>query len=144
MPTDPPHFAAPRLRALGLSAAHADDLARHARETYPRECVGALVARGERITRVIPLANRSGFPRTRYRISVDDLAAVARTVTGGDELIGIYHSHPDRAAECSVDDRALPPPCTINLIVSVMPRQLSMRAWCIVGDEIVELPIDSA
>ena len=85
---------------------------RHARETYPEECCGALLGElsGEsaRIQRVEALVNRSAEERgRRYVVSPEDYVRVERGAEKeGLSLLGFYHSHPDHPAHWSPTDLA--------------------------------------
>ncbi len=89
---------------------------RHARETYPEECCGALVGKpfgaNTRVRRVEALVNRSVQERgRRYVVSPEDYVRVERAAEKeGLALLGFYHSHPDHPPVPSEFDRehALP------------------------------------
>jgi proteasome lid subunit RPN8/RPN11 len=104
----------------------------HARETYPHECCGALIAvRGE-ITLVYPLPNTTDEgPRRRFRIGPSDYRlAEARALEADGELAGFYHSHPDSPARPSAYDLDHAWPnllYTITSVVSGEPGQTT--AW---------------
>jgi len=72
----------------------------HARAIYPDECCGAMLGTGEEVRVAAPLENSfAGSRRTRYQLSPEDLlAATSEARQSGLQLIGIYHSHPDRDA----------------------------------------------
>jgi proteasome lid subunit RPN8/RPN11 len=78
----------------------------HAREAYPHECCGALIAVGGGITLAYPLPNTTDEgPRRRFRIGPSDYRlAEARALEAGGELAGFYHSHPDSPARPSAYD----------------------------------------
>ena len=78
----------------------------HAREAYPDECCGALIARAGRIVRAVRLPNTTaGGARRRFRIGPSDYRLAeqeAREIDG--TLAGFYHSHPDNPARPSQHD----------------------------------------
>jgi proteasome lid subunit RPN8/RPN11 len=82
----------------------------HARAAYPSECCGAMLGRAEAglkvVTAALPLENAFQGPReNRYELRPEDLlAATCEARRWGLELIGIYHSHPDREAYFSQID----------------------------------------
>jgi proteasome lid subunit RPN8/RPN11 len=82
----------------------------HAADAYPEECCGAMLGYAKHgvkhVTRAIPVENAAGEERrTRYEIRPEDLlAATAEARRSGLALIGIYHSHPDRAPDFSEVD----------------------------------------
>jgi proteasome lid subunit RPN8/RPN11 len=83
-----------------------DAIRRHAAETYPNECCGALIGDEQSIVSVVPLANTTEEgARRRFLVRPADYRyaeAVARTA--GAELVGFYHSHPDHPARPSQRD----------------------------------------
>jgi len=82
----------------------------HARETYPNECVGAMLGSTEgdskSVVAAMPLPNAfEGAQAQRYELRPADLKAADRAARErGMDLIGIYHSHPDCAAYFSQTD----------------------------------------
>jgi proteasome lid subunit RPN8/RPN11 len=82
----------------------------HARTAYPSECCGAMLGRAEAgskvVTAALPLENAFQGPRgNRYELRPEDLLAAGHEARRrGLELIGIYHSHPDREAYFSPTD----------------------------------------
>jgi proteasome lid subunit RPN8/RPN11 len=116
-------------------------IGRHARETYPEECCGALVGEpsGEnaRIERVEALVNRSTQERgRRYVVSPEDYGRVERGAEKeGLALLGFYHSHPDHPPVPSEFDRehALP---FFHYIVMAVPRGEpgEARSWTLSED----------
>jgi len=98
----------------------------HALAAYPEECCGAMLGRAEggvkRITRAIALENATqGMRRTRYELRPEDLlAAAAEARRSGLELVGIYHSHPDRAACFSETDLKSSCPWYSFLVLSIL------------------------
>jgi proteasome lid subunit RPN8/RPN11 len=92
------------------------EIAAHARSTYPAECCGLVLARGDGSLRFVPIANIAGTAaaagnsrRTRRDGYVMDpkalLAALAEAERGGGRLSAIVHSHPDVGAYFSSEDR---------------------------------------
>jgi proteasome lid subunit RPN8/RPN11 len=102
----------------------------HARTQYPAECCGAMLGIKElgiredaakRVTLALPLPNATTGPReTTYQIRPEDLLAATREARArGLELIGIYHSHPDRAAAFSQTDLRNSCPWYSFLVLSI-------------------------
>ena len=104
----------------------------HARDTYPDECCGALIGRGDRVIEAFPLSNaQSDNRKRRFLIGPEAYRrAEARADELGASLLGFYHSHPDHPAVPSAFDLEHAWPNLIYAIVSVRegdPREL--RAW---------------
>lgn len=89
-----------------IAADALEDIGQHAREAYPDECCGALIAREGHIVRAVRLPNTtSAGARRRFRIGPSDYRFAeeqAREMNG--TLAGFYHSHPDAPARPSQHD----------------------------------------
>lgn len=71
-------------------------LLQEAAQAAPRECCGLLLGRGGRIGEVCPAANVAEDPLRRFEIDPMALIAAHKAArSGGPELLGYYHSHPD-------------------------------------------------
>jgi proteasome lid subunit RPN8/RPN11 len=89
-----------------------DAIRRHAAETYPNECCGALIghAPSQDSTSIVitmtPLPNETEEgPRRRFLVRPDDYRrAEAKARASGAQLLGFYHSHPDHPARPSQYD----------------------------------------
>jgi proteasome lid subunit RPN8/RPN11 len=97
---------------MRIPRAQIEALQVHAREGYPYEVCGALLApaaapNGLSVVRSVRLQNReSESPRVRYQIAPEDLLRIYREAAGsGLEVVGYYHSHPDHPARPSETDR---------------------------------------
>jgi proteasome lid subunit RPN8/RPN11 len=94
---------------------------RHAGETFPHECCGALIAVGDVVVEAYRLPNTTmeGAAR-RFTIGPSDYRqAEARATAVGGALRGFYHSHPDHPARPSVHDLAQAWPNFSYVIISV-------------------------
>jgi proteasome lid subunit RPN8/RPN11 len=82
----------------------------HARETYPNECVGAMLGAIAGDAKTVRVAMRlrnsfDGAQAARYELRPDDLLAADKAARERKmDLIGIYHSHPDCDAYFSRTD----------------------------------------
>ena len=121
---------------LRLSDELAQRIRSHGEASYPHECCGALLGRGDgaerEIVDLLPLENRNGnSPRNRFAISPEDfLSAEKVTSERGLDLVGWYHSHPDHPALPSEFDRAHAWPWYSYVIVSVAQgRAGQITAW---------------
>jgi proteasome lid subunit RPN8/RPN11 len=102
------------VKGLRITNGAIDAIRRHAAETYPDECCGALIGRGEpdakpvsrSVQSVLPLANTTPEgTRRRFLVRPSDYRqAEAHARAEGAELIGFYHSHPDHPARPSQYD----------------------------------------
>jgi proteasome lid subunit RPN8/RPN11 len=118
--------------SLEIAADAVEEIERHAAETYPDECCGALLARGGRIVEAFRLPNTTAAgARRRFHIGPSDyLAAEARASDVGGTLAGFYHSHPDHPARPSEHDLEQAWPHLTYAIVSVAAGTPGeMTAW---------------
>ncbi len=104
--------------AVTLDRAAFEEILRHARETHPEECCGAVVTRDgrDRVLRFTNIQNRlhaespDEYPRTAERAYApdpkDQYAAERAAREPGARLSIFYHSHPITGAYFSGEDRA--------------------------------------
>jgi proteasome lid subunit RPN8/RPN11 len=124
-------------RRLSLAPAAEDEIRRHAEETYPHECCGALVGRGDRVAAVVALPNTTEEgPRRRFLVRPSDYRlAEQRGRELGGELLGFYHSHPDHPARPSQYDLDHAWPTFAYVIVSVASGQAGdITVWWLKDD----------
>ncbi|MBI2221437.1 MAG: M67 family metallopeptidase [Acidobacteria bacterium] len=97
------------------------EIRRHAREAYPHECCGALIAADGAIVEAFPLPNTTaGEARRRFLVAPSDYRlAEARAQARRGTLAGFYHSHPDHPARPSQHDLEQAWPNLTYVIVSV-------------------------
>ena len=105
----------------GLAPEAEAEIRRHAAETYPDECCGALIAVDGAIVEAFPLPNTtSAGARRRFYIGPGDYrAAEARARDRRADLAGFYHSHPDHPARPSQHDLEQAWPNLTYIIVAV-------------------------
>jgi proteasome lid subunit RPN8/RPN11 len=98
------------------------EIRRHASETYPNECCGALIGSDGGIVEAYPLPNTtSAGARRRFLIGPEDYRlAEARARERRGTLAGFYHSHPDHPAVPSETDLAQAWPNLTYIIVAVL------------------------
>ena len=106
---------------LTISAAVDQAIRTHGQETYPHECCGALVGRGDHVSGIVALPNTTEEgPRRRFLVRPSDYReAEHRAGELGAELLGFYHSHPDHPARPSQYDLDHAWPSFSYVIVSV-------------------------
>jgi proteasome lid subunit RPN8/RPN11 len=117
------------VKQVAVPKALMNEMGAHARESYPDECCGFLLApaqvdRGEP-SRTIQALERArnefdGERRRRFLISPDELRdAERRAERSGQLIVGFYHSHPDHPARPSQYDQEHAWPWYSYLILSV-------------------------
>lgn len=124
-------------RGGALSAEAEAEIRRHAADTYPDECCGALIASNGAIVEAYRLPNTtSAGARRRFLIGPDDYRLAegrAREVRG--QLAGFYHSHPDHPARPSEHDLAQAWPNLRYVIVAVeQGTPGDLRSWRLLDD----------
>lgn len=84
---------------IKLTQKQIEEIFAHARRELPHECCGLLGGRGDFVNSVYRLKNAAVNPLVEYEAAPEDLFRAQKLMREqGENLIGIYHSHP-RAAE---------------------------------------------
>ena len=118
-----------------------DEVTGDAKRSYPREGCGLLVGR-QVATRFIPMKNVAP-DASRYEMDPQQLIVTLRELRGtGEDLVGIYHSHPHGPSEPSTTDIELALyPEAAHLIISLAdPERPRAEAFRIIAGEV--LPIE--
>lgn len=111
------------------------------------ECCGLLTGRGGAISDVIAARNAAENPATRYEIAPKVLIPLLREIReSGDELLGIYHSHPRSENFPSPRDveMAAYPAVAYFIFSPLVPPDKSLRAFSIRDGVVTELEIEIA
>lgn len=83
-------------------------LRKEAIRAQPEECCGLLLGQGLRIERAVPAANINPDPLHHFEIDPIALIAAHKAArTGGPQVLGYYHSHPNGRREPSAEDIAM-------------------------------------
>jgi proteasome lid subunit RPN8/RPN11 len=94
----------------------------HARAVAPAECCGLVGGRDERAETVYRLQNIAADPLTAYEGAPGELFAAQRAMrVRGEELIAIYHSHPQaqQPVPSATDVRLAFYPAAVYFIISL-------------------------
>jgi proteasome lid subunit RPN8/RPN11 len=98
----------------------------HALSSYPEECCGLMIGKidgGKKVVSSLRRMKNSFAPSERFhRYTIDpmDYLAVENEIEGhGQEIVGIYHSHPDAPAKPSPFDQSHAWPTLSYLVVKV-------------------------
>ena len=87
----------------GVTATLLEEAARE----HPRECCGLLLGKGARVETVCVAANVHSEALRQFEIDPQTLISAHRAArSGGPQVLGYYHSHPNGRAEPSPTDRA--------------------------------------
>lgn len=116
-----------------LHLAHVDEMCAHAREANPAECCGLIGGRQDgRVRSVYRLSNVAIDPLVGYEAAPEELFAAQRRMRErGEQLLGIYHSHP-RASEpvpSERDVRLAYYPSAIYFIIGLSANSATLRAF---------------
>jgi len=126
---------------LRIGQAEIGHIYRHARESYPHECAGAIVGTdtgdAKTVADVWAAENTHEGERER-RFLIDPLAYKKfeeRAEDRGMDVLGFYHSHPDEAARPSEYDREHALPNCSYVITSVTGQGIEdTRCWLLRDD----------
>ena len=89
---------------IELSRIHAEMIVWHAQAEAPLEACGLLSGRGTSVLRVFPLQNEDRS-EVSYHLNPEEQFRIFMEIEEvGDQLVGIYHSHPKTAAYPSPRD----------------------------------------
>lgn len=118
--------------AISINQKHLDEIFGHARETAPHECCG-LIGGADGFARTIYRArNVSAEPLVAYEAAPEDLFNAQRQMRErGEELLGIYHSHPrsNDPEPSQTDVRLAYYPSAVYFIVGLGGEQPRLRAF---------------
>ncbi|MGB3681874.1 MAG: M67 family metallopeptidase [Rubrobacteraceae bacterium] len=126
---------------LKIGQGDLENIYRHARETYPEECAGAIIGMDVGDAKVVvdvwPAENTHEDERSR-RFLIEPLQ-IKKFEDGAQErdmdLLGFYHSHPDHPAEPSEYDRDHAWPYYSYVITSVSGEDIEdTRCWRLKDD----------
>lgn len=133
---------------LVLPPAERERIDRAALGAYPREACGLLVGtfegEGARVLRAELVPNSAGErAHERFEIAPGDFIAIdERARAEGLEIVGVWHSHPDRAAVPSRADRAVAEPRWSHVIVATSRWSVTeRRAWRLEGASVREIAL---
>ncbi len=118
---------------ITLLRAQVEEIYAHAREASPAECCGLVGGTGEgRARSIYRLRNVASDPCVAYEAAPEELFAAQRRMRErGEQLLGIYHSHP-RASEpvpSQADVRLAYYPSAVYFIVGLSAQAETLRAF---------------
>ena len=130
---------------MKISQALIDEMVAHAREDLPNECCGMLGGRDGKATRVVRVENAAASP-LRYEMDPQgQFDALKAIEDGGEELVGIYHSHTRSAAYPSQTDvnEARMWPEQVYVIVSLEDAEApAVKAYDLADLKIANVDLD--
>ena len=116
-----------------LLRAQVEEMYAHAREASPAECCGLIGgAEGGAAKSIYPLRNVARNSLVAYEAAPQELFAAQRAMRErGEQLLGIYHSHP-RAAEPLPSERDVQLayyPAAVYFIIGLAGNEACLRAF---------------
>src|SRR5437868_5117059 len=117
---------------ITLSREHVDEMFAHARAASPAECCGLVGGSLESAQSIYRLRNVASNPLIGYEAAPEELFAAQRSIRErGEELLGIYHSHP-RSREpvpSETDVRLAYYPSAVYFIIGLSADSETLRAF---------------
>lgn len=121
-----------------------NEILHHAQQAQSEEICGLIAGKGGVFTRCYPLANVARDRQHRFQMDPrGQIDAMRAMRAAGEELMAIYHSHPDAPAAPSPTDIAQDEyPGVLQLIVSLSTKGvLEMRGYLIRERRVTEVAI---
>ena len=98
-----------------------EEMERHAREEYPRECCGMLAGKEQTITRIFKTKNIAESEDLYELDPLEQVKVFEEIDRLSLKLLGVYHSHPDHPCYPSGLDRSQAfYPDTVFFIISLL------------------------
>jgi [CysO sulfur-carrier protein]-S-L-cysteine hydrolase len=117
---------------ITLSTKQLERILAHAAEAKPNECCGLIGGQHNQAANTYPMQNVAQDPQLAYEAAPEDLFAAQREMRDrGEQLLGIYHSHPrsSQPAPSETDVRLAYYPQAVYFIVGFDNGQPVMRAF---------------
>lgn len=117
---------------ITLTFTQLEEICAYAKQSDPAECCGLIGGAELRVSNIYPLRNVAANPLTSYEAAPEELFAAQREMRErGEELLGIYHSHPRSAepAPSETDVRLAFYPEAVYFIIGLAGSQPVIRAF---------------
>ncbi len=115
----------------------------HAREGYPEEVCGILGGEDDEVKKVYRMTNTEHSPVSYFMEPSEQFRVMKALREAGLRMVGIYHSHPDSPPFPSAKDVRLAfYDDAVYVIISLMEREPSVKAYSIVEGNINEVAIE--
>ena len=117
-----------------------EEMTKHAKEEYPRECCGMLAGKNQTITKLFKTKNIAESNDLYELDPLDQVKAFEEIDRLSLKLLGVYHSHPDHPCYPSGLDRSQAfYPHTLFFIISLLDfENPQMKAFKMSEGEVVE------
>jgi proteasome lid subunit RPN8/RPN11 len=117
---------------ITIQQSHVEEILDHARQEAPHECCGLIGGRDSQAQTVYSLRNVATDPLVTYEAAPEDLFAAQRAMREcGEQLLGVYHSHPrsEDPTPSATDVRLAYYPSAVYLIVGLGKKEPCLRAF---------------
>jgi proteasome lid subunit RPN8/RPN11 len=129
------------MQSLRLTHEQIQAMVDHARNEQAHEACGIIAGGVGVATRIIPIQNTANNPQHHYQMNAKELLLALKNMdAAGEEMIGIYHSHPGSEAIPSLEDiqaAQVNTPNTVHVIIGLKYGKARLQAWHI-HDGLVE------
>ena len=117
-----------------------EEMERHAREEYPRECCGILAGKKQTITRIFKTKNIAESEDLYELDPLEQVKAFEEIDRLSLKLLGVYHSHPDHPCYPSgLDISQAFYPDTLFFIISLKDMtEFQLKAFKLCGGNVEE------
>ena len=117
-----------------------EEMKKHAKEEYPRECCGMLAGKNQTITKLFKTKNIAESNDLYELDPLDQVKAFEEIDRLSLKLLGVYHSHPDHPCYPSGLDRSQAfYPDTLFFIISLLDyHQPDIKAFRMDRGKVVE------
>lgn len=128
-------------RQIRLSAQLRRRMLEHARSAPDREVCGLVAGSAGQPVNYYPVANVAPDPARRFLMDPEGQIHAMRSMReAGEDLLGIFHSHPDAPAKPSATDRKLAAyPDIVYFIASLKAAAPDLQAYHYNGDRFSKL-----
>ena len=125
---------------IAISRKIVEEMERHAKEEYPRECCGMLAGKNQTITKLFKTKNIAESEDLYELDPLEQVKAFEEIDRLSLKLLGIYHSHPDHPCYPSGLDRSQAfYPDTVFFIISLLDfQQPHIKAFRIEKGDVIE------
>jgi proteasome lid subunit RPN8/RPN11 len=105
----------------------------HARDEQAHEACGIIAGQVGVASRIIPISNVATNAQYHYQMDAQELLQALKAIDAADEdMLAVYHSHPNSEAIPSLEDvreAELNTPNIVHLIISLKYGKARLQAW---------------
>lgn len=121
------------MQTLRLSSEQMLSIVNHARNEQAKEVCGIIAGNVGVASRIIPIKNAASNPEYHYQMDAQELLQALKDIDLADEeMLGVYHSHPNNEpipSEEDVREAQLNTPNMVHVILSLKYGKVRFQAW---------------